>query len=70
MMESSERKSADPRYCQTHALVSKLFANSTTDPVNAEAWSYNARIWAQLAELRQRVDYSERVRRPYRRDPS
>ena len=53
---SSGRSRCDPRFCRTHALLADLFAKSSFSPFNAEAWTFNARAWAGLAEIKEREE--------------
>jgi hypothetical protein len=52
---SSGRKRCDPRYCRTHAKVAQLFAANPSSGFNAAAWSYVAKAWNDLADLKELI---------------
>jgi hypothetical protein len=69
---ASSGRRVDPRYCRTHALVADLFANSSSSPVSAAAWSFNANAWAVLAALKEQMLEAQtagRQGRPDAREP-
>ena len=51
---SAGRQRRDTRFCRTHALIADLFAKSSAHPAGAAAWGFNARAWAELAEIKER----------------
>jgi hypothetical protein len=65
----SERKSADPRVCQTHAFVSAVFAYDAANKAVANAWAFNAIAWAEITALRARIGREKRKSRWYDRPP-
>ena len=52
---SSGRKRCDPRYCRTHARIAQLFAASPSSDFNAAAWSYVAKAWNDLPDLKELI---------------
>ena len=61
---SAGRKHVDPRYCRTHARVARLFAESPSADFNAEAWSYIAEAWNELANFKERIAQAPRPKLP------
>jgi hypothetical protein len=62
-----EAKPLDPRYCRTHAMVAQLFADCPRHSSNADAWSYVAKAWADLAALKENIERDHAARTPDRR---
>lgn len=46
-------KRRDPRYCRTHAAVTDLFANRSSDRDCAATWAYLSEAWESLARIKQ-----------------
>jgi hypothetical protein len=52
---SEGRRRSDPRYCRTHAHVANLFAQAAKSESLSGVWSYIAKAWTDLAEIKERL---------------
>lgn len=52
---STGRERCDPRFCRTHANVAQLFAETLSSESSAAAWTYVAKAWNELADLKEMI---------------